>query len=879
MTAYLQSVLPTLKPLVARLTTAGSAKEGTAFLIDTNTALTCEHCLSESTAVAPTLTFEHWPGGETLRETTVVRDKQRDVAVLRLTIPAPEGLYYFPLATNALRGDEWASFGYPELLKPDPLPMGGIIPDEASSHFDHPRVQLRTDLADDRVNGMSGSPVVSEGRIVGMVANQPGRVDLIGEKHGTFRIVYAIPAPDVRTSAGDGLFLVDTSPFGALTLGQDRIAAGQRVGQLLEKYLGTVEKPVAFGGREEPLAALNSWLNDTTAPFGLLAAPSGRGKTALLVRWAEQLRRTGRARVAFVPISLRVDTARLGDISRLLYLRLRHLVGQGGPYQGAAEGAADDVARLCAMPPRPGEPPLVIILDGLDEALEWNGSPGELGIPPGPQPHIRVLMATRGDADSADRLIAERFQTWSNAQFHRFEELEYLTKDGIAAVVATLGIEPGDNNRLSERLHVLTDLGDPLLLGLYIEKIRDEQRTKSFAGIIGDLENVDSGWIGYLKAWWADQQKLWGNRPLDRRVATLLGLLASAVEPLTRNDLEGASATLEERDRLDPYDFPAIKAAAQRFTLVVPGQETTTGPTPEGYTLSHPAARAIPPRVFQERVRARSTALRSRPREYSWSTVFDEPWARTDLVRSMPCIRCQLISKRLASLSISGWRFSVLPGVPPSGGLRDPMTRSFQTSPRHGPWQIRLLRHSETMIVRFRSPSRCVRYCWSHHSGLSVACLRTSLSKCSASGVGRRVRRSEHSLQLRAHSNAIANAFVVIRDRLSDDDLTNVVRPCEPGICRSALGGQTDRPTHLYPGRAGPSRAGSSRSGGYFATVVGGWRNDRHDRLPAQRSRPCQCICGAWSRQRTSHQAAAHACGGRAHAGCSSGGYSCTGAP
>src|SRR5262249_18313538 len=139
----------------------------------------------------------------------------------------------------------------------------------------------------------------------------------------------------------------------------------------------------------------------------------------------------------------------------------------------------------------------------------------------------------------------------------------------------------------SERLHVLTDLGDPLLLGLYIEKIRDEQRTKSFAGIIGDLENVDPGWIGYLKAWWADQQKLWGNRP-DRRVATLLGLLASAVEPLTRNDLEGASATLEERDRLDPYDFPAIKAAAQRFTLVVPGQETTTGPTPEGYTLSHP---------------------------------------------------------------------------------------------------------------------------------------------------------------------------------------------------------------------------------------------------------------------------------------------------
>src|ERR1043166_5138802 len=63
-----------------------------------------------------------------------------------------------------------------------------------------------------------------------------------------------------------------------------------RVKNFLGEYIGGPGRPVPFGGRGKEFEELDSWLNDEVAePYMLLAAPAGRGKSALLLRWCQRL--------------------------------------------------------------------------------------------------------------------------------------------------------------------------------------------------------------------------------------------------------------------------------------------------------------------------------------------------------------------------------------------------------------------------------------------------------------------------------------------------------------------------------------------------------------------------------------------------------------
>lgn len=65
---------------------------------------------------------------------------------------------------------------------------------------------------------------------------------------------------------------------------------------------------VYFGGRHEEMEELDAWLAQTNRPFGLLVAPAGMGKSALVANWSERLRDSGEAIVVYHPISLRYGT-------------------------------------------------------------------------------------------------------------------------------------------------------------------------------------------------------------------------------------------------------------------------------------------------------------------------------------------------------------------------------------------------------------------------------------------------------------------------------------------------------------------------------------------------------------------------------------------
>jgi hypothetical protein len=65
-----------------------------------------------------------------------------------------------------------------------------------------------------------------------------------------------------------------------------------------------------FGGRDAELARLDNFLTEDERPFGLLIAPTGRGKTALLIHWIARVQQQHpQWRVMFAPISIRYGTA------------------------------------------------------------------------------------------------------------------------------------------------------------------------------------------------------------------------------------------------------------------------------------------------------------------------------------------------------------------------------------------------------------------------------------------------------------------------------------------------------------------------------------------------------------------------------------------
>jgi hypothetical protein len=88
----------------------------------------------------------------------------------------------------------------------------------------------------------------------------------------------------------------DRERFAPLLHGMARLAPDsvwrfdQRVVNFLAHYLDTEGHPVPFGGRTADLAALDVWLEAPDGPaYRLLAAPAGRGKSALLSRWIQRI--------------------------------------------------------------------------------------------------------------------------------------------------------------------------------------------------------------------------------------------------------------------------------------------------------------------------------------------------------------------------------------------------------------------------------------------------------------------------------------------------------------------------------------------------------------------------------------------------------------
>ncbi len=370
-----------------------------------------------------------------------------------------------------------------------------------------------------------------------------------------------------------------------------------RIQNFLIEYLGTPNRPVPFGGREADLAILDSWLDDALSPpYLLLAAPAGRGKSALLTRWSQRLVARKDLAVAFLPISIRFRTNLSGVFFAALSARLAGLYGEplslsAGSSAEMWRGTVSDYLDRSL----PDGRRLLLILDGVDEAADWE--PGPDLFPLAPSRGLCIVLSARYLASAPDTDSWLERLGWKRPGLAQALVLNPLDLSGVADVLKSMGF-PLD--RLGARVDIVTELhrlseGDPLLVRLYVGDLWERKEVVSQL-LPEDLRSIRPGLKGYFDRWWGDQRHLWGNQaPLrEPAVQALLTLFACALGSLSWEDVLHqtglTSWTLEEA--LYPLE---------RF-VIGDGRR-------QGYTFSHPRLAAY---FYEQLSKSERQAMESR---------------------------------------------------------------------------------------------------------------------------------------------------------------------------------------------------------------------------------------------------------------------------
>lgn len=372
--------------------------------------------------------------------------------------------------------------------------------------------------------------------------------------------------------------VVNTFTQGLRELPTDYVA---RVKNFLAEYLGTSRHPVPFGGRVRDFERLDTWLADTEAsPYLLLAAPAGRGKSALLLRWCQRLYAQRRnLAIAYFPVSIRFRTNLAGVAFPSLVALLASQHGEKVP---ADPNLHEDVWRsLLAeylMRPLPDGRSLLLVLDGVDEAADWTAGPGLF--PLEPPPGLRIVLSARYLANDQDAGAWLKRLGWVRPGLARTLELYPLDRTGIANVLLQMGF-PLD--LLSARVNIVSELyrlseGDPLLVRLYVDDLW-ERGEAAVRFQPEDLHMIRPGLAGYFERWWKDQRLLWASEAPQREVTAqiVLNLLAGALGPLSRSDI--VSLASDETD-INEDEIEEHLAPLARFV--------TGDGVHQGYVFSHP---------------------------------------------------------------------------------------------------------------------------------------------------------------------------------------------------------------------------------------------------------------------------------------------------
>jgi hypothetical protein len=217
---------------------------------------------------------------------------------------------------------------------------------------------------------------------------------------------------------------------------------------------------------------------------------------------------------------------------------------------------------------------LLVVLDGLDEATDWQAGPDLF--PFQPPPGLRIVVSARYLAGERGPEGWLRRLEWDRHRLARPLDLDPLTREGVAEVLQNMGFpldELGRRVDIVAELHRLSE-GDPLLVRLYVDDLwaKGEAAARLQPE---DLRSLRPGLEGYFDRWWEDQRKQWGEKaPLkEPAVREVLNLLAAALAPLGQEDLLALSG-------LDTW---TLEEALRPLARLVVGDGKQ-----QGYAFSHP---------------------------------------------------------------------------------------------------------------------------------------------------------------------------------------------------------------------------------------------------------------------------------------------------
>lgn len=337
------------------------------------------------------------------------------------------------------------------------------------------------------------------------------------------------------------------------------------------------DSPQPFGGREAEYKRLDDWLSDDRAPNRfLISAPTARGKSALVVQWTEGLASDATWATIFVPISLRFGTDRPTVFYALLAAQLAGLLGTAiGPqltdlvahYQGACIDLLSQAAQASRR--------LLIVIDGLDEA-QGAGFNATVLLPTLPST-IKILVTAREQAGDRSNGGWLRRLGWESKACAETEDLSILDRTAVAPILNSIGLSREvEDDALVLRLMNLTD-GEPLLLALYAEDLRDIARGGDQINA-AVLDGLSPGFAAYFSRAF-DMFSLVGDTDSQDVVDTTLAILALALGPLEAPHLTDLVC------QIAGFARPIV---SDRFVKPLRRFIAGDGRADHGYVLNHP---------------------------------------------------------------------------------------------------------------------------------------------------------------------------------------------------------------------------------------------------------------------------------------------------
>jgi|JI10StandDraft_1071094.scaffolds.fasta_scaffold14435_6 hypothetical protein len=372
---------------------------------------------------------------------------------------------------------------------------------------------------------------------------------------------------------------VSLPPWAARLLRGLSLRPRQAIYAFLLNYLGTSRQPVPFGGRAVDKQHLLSWVADGhAAPYLVLVAVTGRGKSALLCHVVATLTEQEDLDIVFLPVSLRFGLSLAGDAIVALLERWAALHDEAVPVRPDPAMVKALLTRALRRPVPDGRR-LLVIMDGLDEANDWELESGLLpmDLPRG----TKVLLSLRKTGEQDARYWRQRLGL--GPRLVQGADLQLLRPSDILEALRSLalpGLSSEQEATLVDRLCYLSG-GDPLVLGLLFEEC---QNASGLAELLAGKEvNLRPGlqglWERMLKP--SELDALSSESPLP--TWSLIALLSCAQAPLPREDLI-ALAELPSGDVLDRALKPVYRWVMR---------------TGDGYVFNHPGLRAF---VWQEKL-------------------------------------------------------------------------------------------------------------------------------------------------------------------------------------------------------------------------------------------------------------------------------------